>query len=669
MAIQKKWIGSDQIDGSKIKLLNNEALKSADALGADIDILKVDGDDKLQFLLTPQVSSDPISDDQLARKGYVDQAIETAVAGATITIAQSKYVTASGSDVTGDGSLAKPYATVSAALTSISDASPTKRYAIHVAPGNYTESSGLALKANVFVIGADSRLVRITGAVSMHSSFSGSGDHRSGFAKVTLLSAVDLNWATVTSAAGKIYCRETLFNTTVALNGHNNAIAQAQFEQCQFFGAMTVSGINIGSHVDNVHYSTVTLNQHPNGGMATILVATGCRLGGAVVANATVNDFNRRCSLFLHSCFVDALTVNGGSAYADLSNDSVPRLQASATNGGNLVYLSPVSPAGIQPDAGNSRYIGDFGKQWFFNFAYVHASTGTDLYLASTASSFGADSSGKSIFITPDAYGLNANVSGGNIVLETQAVTGTGVRGIVEIDARHIDVSAAQIKDLADGVDPQDAVTKAQLDLMVPLTQKGAASGVAELDAGGKVPSSQLPAIAITDTFVVADEAAMLALAAEVGDVAVRTDESKSYILADEPASVLANWQELLSPPDLVQSVNGQTGSVSLDTDDVSEGIVNQYHTEERAQTAALALQKHERIILSAGDIANGYIEVADDILNTPLVFVGVSRIPLLPVDDFSVVDNRITWDTSTVGPGGEEALVEGEIIHVFYMG
>src|SRR3990172_6674957 len=54
--------------------------------------------------------------------------------------------------------------------------------------------------------------------------------------------------------------------------------------------------------------------------------------------------------------------------------------------------------------------------------------------------------------------------------------------------------------------------------------------------------------LAIGDTFVVASQAAMLALSsAEKGDVAIRTDLSKSFILASEPSSVLANWQELLS--------------------------------------------------------------------------------------------------------------------------
>ena len=47
----------------------------------------------------------------------------------------------------------------------------------------------------------------------------------------------------------------------------------------------------------------------------------------------------------------------------------------------------------------------------------------------------------------------------------------------------------------------------------------------------------------------------MLALTAEVGDVAVRSDISKSFILRVEPASTLANWQELLTPATGVTSV------------------------------------------------------------------------------------------------------------------
>jgi len=56
----------------------------------------------------------------------------------------------------------------------------------------------------------------------------------------------------------------------------------------------------------------------------------------------------------------------------------------------------------------------------------------------------------------------------------------------------------------------------------------------------------------------------MLALTAQIGDVAVRTDVNKSFILTATPATTLGNWQELLTPTDSVLSVDGSTGAVSL---------------------------------------------------------------------------------------------------------
>lgn len=98
----------------------------------------------------------------------------------------------------------------------------------------------------------------------------------------------------------------------------------------------------------------------------------------------------------------------------------------------------------------------------------------------------------------------------------------------------------------------------------IPTTARGAVNGVASLDASGKIPSAELPAIAITDTFVVASQAAMLALTAQVGDVAVRTDISENFILQSEPASTLGNWVQLETPPGGVTSVDGRTGPVTL---------------------------------------------------------------------------------------------------------
>lgn len=103
----------------------------------------------------------------------------------------------------------------------------------------------------------------------------------------------------------------------------------------------------------------------------------------------------------------------------------------------------------------------------------------------------------------------------------------------------------------------------------------GTASGnVPVLDADGKLAASVIPSVAITDTFVVASQAAMLALTAQAGDIAIRSDLSKTFILQTEPASTLENWKELATPTDVVTSVAGKTGAVTLTKSDVGLGNV-----------------------------------------------------------------------------------------------
>jgi len=97
------------------------------------------------------------------------------------------------------------------------------------------------------------------------------------------------------------------------------------------------------------------------------------------------------------------------------------------------------------------------------------------------------------------------------------------------------------------------------------------------LDANGKLDTSILPAIAINDTHLVDSEVEMLALTAQTGDVAVRSDEHKSYILKNNDPTLLTNWQELLTPTDAVTSVAGKTGVVTLTASDVGLGnVVNE---------------------------------------------------------------------------------------------
>lgn len=135
--------------------------------------------------------------------------------------------------------------------------------------------------------------------------------------------------------------------------------------------------------------------------------------------------------------------------------------------------------------------------------------------------------------------------------------------------------TASQITDFSTAADARITAQKAQN------------SGLATLDSGGKIPTSQLPALAISSTFVVNSQAAQLALSAQEGDVAVRTDQNKSYIQNGGTAGTMADWTELLTPTDSVLSVNGLTGAVTLTSSNVAEGT-NLYHTAARAIAAPL---------------------------------------------------------------------------------
>lgn len=132
-----------------------------------------------------------------------------------------------------------------------------------------------------------------------------------------------------------------------------------------------------------------------------------------------------------------------------------------------------------------------------------------------------------------------------------------------------------------------------------------AGTSVASL-VGGVVPTSQLPSLALTDVNVVASQAAQLALTAQEGDIAIRSDQSKTYVHNGGTASTMADWTELSSPTDAVTSVNGQTGLVVLGKADV--GLNNVDNTSDANKPVSTATQTalDGKINTTARGAANG---------------------------------------------------------------
>ncbi len=126
-----------------------------------------------------------------------------------------------------------------------------------------------------------------------------------------------------------------------------------------------------------------------------------------------------------------------------------------------------------------------------------------------------------------------------------------------------------------------------------------ASSGSATDITTGTLPTSVLPPLAINDVFTVATQAAMLALTAQRGDVAIRTDTSRSYILATDAPATLADWKLLTAAGDVL-SVAGRTGAVVLTSTDVGLANVNNTADSAKPVSTAQAAEDALRMLKSA---------------------------------------------------------------------
>lgn len=258
-------------------------------------------------------------------------------------------------------------------------------------------------------------------------------------------------------------------------------------------------------------------------------------------------------------------------------------------SGGN-VLLNALSSAGgdvtvdgyVNPGLDNTYGLGTPSKRWSSlsvgpGSIHLHSTaveTGTPYSWRLTVDSNGqltfAQSVEEFIKINPGTDGTITFPFGLLNIAESTSAPATPPSGF---GAFYYDSSTKQLRVVDDtgteqavgGVQSVNGYTGVVVLNGTDLPDYGIASGVATLDASGRVPNSQVPPLAITETFVVASEAAMLGLTgAEEGDVAIRTDVSKSFILSADGYEILANWKELLQP--------GAADALGLPTDGSFDG-------------------------------------------------------------------------------------------------
>ncbi len=132
-----------------------------------------------------------------------------------------------------------------------------------------------------------------------------------------------------------------------------------------------------------------------------------------------------------------------------------------------------------------------------------------------------------------------------------------------------------------------EASARAAADLLlIPLTQKAAANGVATLDSGGKIPTSQIPDSvlgqveyqatwnATTNTPTLADPPASTTKGHYYVTSVAGTFAGISFAVGDWIISNGAAWQKV-DNTDAVTSVNGQTGAVTTASTDITDSTAD----------------------------------------------------------------------------------------------
>lgn len=140
------------------------------------------------------------------------------------TQAQTRYVDKGGNDATGDGSFDNPFLTIQAAITSITDATATKQYTIHVGPGIY--ATAFALQPWIFIEGEnrEATVLANPSANWIGAGFAAAGTQTAGISNVTLGANFLVDFAAVASpGAGTFILTQINYAATaISATGNNS---------------------------------------------------------------------------------------------------------------------------------------------------------------------------------------------------------------------------------------------------------------------------------------------------------------------------------------------------------------------------------------------------------------------------------------------------------------
>lgn len=310
--------------------------------------------------------------------------------------------------------------------------------------------------------------------------------------------------------------------------------------------------------------------------------------GGGVLSSEAVLSLSRGGTGSSATPTNGQLLIGNGTNYS-LATISGTSNQVSVSNGSGTITLS--TPQDIATSS--SPTFAGLTLTAFSGF--VKATAGV---LSASSISLTSDVSG----VLPIANGgtnsstaLNNSrfiVSSGGSLVEHSAVTAS--RALAS-DGSGLPVAATTTAAELDYLSGVTSSVQTQINSKISSTEKGANNGVATLDAGGKIPSSQLPSSVMdykgnwdastnTPTLIDGTGSAGDVYRVNVAGTQDLGSGSITFAIGDWVVYNGTIWEKSLNT-NSVTSVNGQTGTVVLSTTNISEGA-NLYFTDERAQDA-----------------------------------------------------------------------------------
>lgn len=308
---------SGTFQGIEGLLRDNNDIDIATTTGGDINILAAD-DVVIQDITYPNTDGD--AGQAIVTDG--DGNLSFADVAADISRNNLVHVDGELGDDDNDGKLGNPFATIQAAIDSITGATDDfNRYGVIIAPGDYTEDITMKLSVNLYGVGSTPELVRINGDMTFNAP--GAFAHR--------VEVANLLWrngtVTMNNTGGSAHILRARAANFSSMN-FNVTSAQLQIDNCGFFGGTITMNSNAQTFFLNCTFSNT--NYVVNGNV-TSQVYDGNALGGTWTLNAGSAFISMALSTATYNVETGAaLTINADTAGFAAINE----------NGGTVSYLN-----------------------------------------------------------------------------------------------------------------------------------------------------------------------------------------------------------------------------------------------------------------------------------------------------------------------------------------